>query len=200
MTMPHQQHTLARTADHDPRPAAASALDAGTLRQAFGHFPSGVTAVCGMVAGSPLGMAVSSFTSVSLEPPMVAVCLQLSSKTWARLRELPWLGLSVLGADQGPLCRALAGPEQDRFTGCSWEAGEHGAVFLHGAVTWYSCILRDEVAAGDHSIALLEVDHLWTQQAAEPLVFHGSRFRRLESHELTIAAAASPHPRIAAAG
>jgi flavin reductase (DIM6/NTAB) family NADH-FMN oxidoreductase RutF len=200
MTMLHQQHALGSTTDDDLRPAAASELDAGTLRQAFGHFPSGVTAVCGLVGGSPLGMAVSSFTSVSLEPPMVAVCLQQSSKTWARLRELPWLGLSVLGADQGPLCRALAGPEQDRFTGCSWEAGEHGAVFLHGAVTWYSCVRRDEVAAGDHSIALLVVDRLWTQPAAEPLVFHGSRFRRLENHEHTIAAAASPHPRIAAAG
>ena len=200
MTMPHQQHALAGTADQGPRPAAASDLDAGTLRQAFGHFPSGVTAVCGMASGSPLGMAVSAFTSVSLEPPMVAVCLQLSSKTWTRLRELPWLGLSVLAADQGPLCRALAGPEQDRFTGCSWEAGEHGAVFLHGAVTWYSCILREEVAAGDHSIALLEVDRLWTQPAAEPLVFHGSRFRRLENHELTIAASVSPSPRVAAAG
>jgi flavin reductase (DIM6/NTAB) family NADH-FMN oxidoreductase RutF len=198
--MPHQQHTLGRTAGHDPRPAAASELNAGTLRKAFGHFPSGVTAVCGMVGGSPLGMAVSSFTSVSLEPPIVAVCLQLSSKTWARLRTLPWLGLSVLGADQGPLCRALAGPEQDRFTGYSWEAGEHGAVFLHGAVTWYSCILRDEVTAGDHSIALLEVDRLWTQPAAEPLVFHGSRFRRLENHERTVPAATSPGARIVATG
>lgn len=199
MTLQDQQQTLRRAANLGHRPAAASALDAGTLRQAFGHFPSGVTAVCGMVDGAPLGMAVSSFTSVSLEPPMVSVCLQLSSRTWVRLRELPWLGLSVLGADQGPLCRALAGPEQDRFTGATWEAGEDGAVFLHGAVTWYSCMLREQLPAGDHSIALLEVDRLWSQPAAEPLVFQGSRFRRLETHELTIAAATSPGPRVAVA-
>lgn len=194
-----QRPTLGRTADPGAHLAAASALDAGTLRQAFGQFPSGVTAVCGMADGAPVGLAVSSFTSVSLEPPMVSVCLQLSSRTWARLRELPRLGLSVLGADQGALCRALAGPEQDRFTGCPWEAGEDGAVFLPGAVTWYSCTLRSEVPAGDHSIALLEVDRLWTQPAVEPLVFHGSRFRRLESHELTTVAAISPSPRIAVA-
>jgi flavin reductase (DIM6/NTAB) family NADH-FMN oxidoreductase RutF len=200
MTSRNQQHAPGRPADHDPRPSVASELDAGTLRQAFGHFPSGVTAVCGMLGGSPLGMAVSSFTPVSLEPPMVSVCLQLSSRTWARLRELPWLGLSVLGADQGALCRALAGPEQDRFTECSWEAGEGGAVFLHGAVTWYSCNLRDEVPAGDHRIALLEVDRLWSRPAAEPLVFHGSRFRRLENHDLTIVAATAPSPRVAVAG
>jgi flavin reductase (DIM6/NTAB) family NADH-FMN oxidoreductase RutF len=178
----------------------AAGLDAGTLRQAFGHFPSGVTAVCGLVGGSPLGMAVSSFTPVSLEPPIVSVCLQLSSQTWARLRDLPRLGLSVLGADQGALCRALAGPEPDRFTGCAWETGDDGAVFLHGAVTWYSCVLRDEVPAGDHSIALLEVDGLWTQPTVEPLVFHGSRFRRLEDHELSVVAATSPGSRVAVAG
>ncbi|TMR12771.1 flavin reductase family protein [Nonomuraea turkmeniaca] len=184
MTFRCQQQGLGQAANRAPRLAAT--LDASTLREAFGSFPSGVTAVCGVVDGRPLGMAVSSFTSVSLEPPMVSVCLQRSSKTWARLRGLPWLGLSVLAEDQGPLCRALAGPEQDRFADCAWEAGEDGAVFLPGAVTWYSCILRGEVPAGDHNIALLEVDRLWTQSATEPLVFHGSRFRRLDaSHTRT---------------
>lgn len=184
MTLRSPQQVLDRTAGHGPRLAAA--LGASTLREAFRNFPSGVTAVCGMVDGRPLGMAVSSFTSVSLEPPMVSVCLQRSSKTWARLRGRPWLGLSVLGEDQGPLCRALAGPEHDRFADCAWEAGEDGAVFLPGAVTWYSCILRAEMPAGDHSIALLGVDRLWTQSATEPLVFHGSSFRRLDaSHTRT---------------
>lgn len=179
MTLSCRQQVRDQTVDLAPRLTAE--LDASTLREAFGSFPSGVAAVCGMVDGRPLGMAVSSFTSVSLQPPMASVCPQRSSRTWARLRDLPWLGLSVLGADQGPLCRALAGPEQDRFTDCAWEAGEDGAVFLHGAVTWYSCVLRDEIPAGDHSIALLEVDRLWTRPAAEPLVFHGSRFRRLDA-------------------
>jgi flavin reductase (DIM6/NTAB) family NADH-FMN oxidoreductase RutF len=184
MILRSQQQVLDHGADRRPRLTAA--LDASTLREAFGSFPSGVTAVCGMVAGRPLGMAVSSFTSVSLDPPMVSVCLQRSSQTWARLRSLPWLGLSVLGEDQGSLCRALAGPELDRFADCAWEAAEDGAVFLPGAVTWYSCTLRAEVPAGDHSIALLGVDRLWTQSATEPLVFHGSGFRRLDaSHSRT---------------
>ncbi|MFD4602386.1 flavin reductase family protein [Streptomyces sp. NPDC058464] len=164
-----------------PRPDPATALDTRTLREAFGCFPSGVTAVCGMADGRPTGMAVSSFTSVSLEPPLVSVCLQLSSRTWPRLRESPRLGLSVLGEEQGSVCRALAGPEEERFAEVGWESDD-GAVFLHGAVTWYSCTLRAEVPAGDHSIALLQIDRLWTRPASEPLVFHGSRFRRLENH------------------
>jgi flavin reductase (DIM6/NTAB) family NADH-FMN oxidoreductase RutF len=142
-----------------------------------------------MTDGRPTGMAVSSFTCVSLEPPLVAVCLQLSSRTWPRLRNLPRLGLSVLGEDQGSVCRALAGPENDRFTEVGWEAGDDGTVFLHGAVTWYSCTLRAEMPAGDHSIALLEIDRLWTRPASEPLVFHGSRFRRLQNREPTVGSA-----------
>lgn len=177
MTLRCEPQALQLASDSSPRLSAP--LDAMMLREAFGTFPSGVTAICGMVEQRPLGMAVSSFASVSLEPPLVSVCLQNSSKTWARLRGLPQLGLSVLGADQVAVCRALAGPESDRFSGCVWEADEEGAVFLPGAVTWYSCVLRAELPAGDHSIALLEIERLWIQSKAEPLVFHGSRFRRL---------------------
>ena len=170
---------------HLPWPDPAATLDAGTLREAFSCFPSGVIAVCGLSDGRPTGMAVSSFTSVSLDPPLVSVCVQLSSRTWPRLRDLPRLGLSVLGEDQGSVCRALAGPEHDRFTDVGWETGEDGTVLLHGAVTWYSCTLRAELPAGDHSIALLEIDRLWSSPASEPLIFHGRRFRRLMNHEPT---------------
>lgn len=189
MTLRSQQHPSHRTVDRGPRPGPAATLDARTLREAFGCFPSGVIAVCGLADEQPAGMAVSSFTSVSMDPPLVSVCVQLSSRTWPRLRNLPRLGLSVLGADQGSVCRALAGPEHDRFTDVGWEAGEDGAVSLHGAVTWYSCTLRAEVPAGDHNIALLEIDRLWSRPASEPLIFHGSRFRRLQSHEPTAALA-----------
>ncbi|WP_330351242.1 flavin reductase family protein [Streptomyces sp. NBC_00582] len=165
------------------RPEPATALDERTLREAFSCFPSGVIAMCGTEGDDPVGMAVSSFTSVSLAPPLVSVCLQTSSRTWRSLRALPQLGLSVLGEGQDTVCRALAGREEDRFTGVRWKATEHGAVFVHGAIAWFDCTLRDELPAGDHAIALLEVGRLWTVSAADPLVFHGSRFRRLDSGE-----------------
>lgn len=167
----------------DRRPEPVAALTERNLREAFACFPSGVIAVCGMDGGDPVGMAVSSFTSVSLAPPLVSVCLQTSSRTWPRLRALPRLGLSVLGEGQDAVCRALAGSGEDRFAGVRWEEGEQGAVFVHGAVTWFDCTLRAELPAGDHAIALLEVSRLWTVPAADPLVFHGSRFRRLDSGE-----------------
>ncbi|WP_200306182.1 flavin reductase family protein [Streptomyces adelaidensis] len=165
------------------RPEPTTALDEQTLREAFGCFPSGVIAIGGMDGGDPVGMAVSSFTSVSLAPPLVSVCMRTSSRTWPRLRGLPQLGLSVLGEGQDTVCRALAGSEEDRFAGVPWEANEQGAVFVHGAITWFDCTLRAEVPAGDHAIALLEVGRLWRAPAADPLIFHGSRFRRLDSGE-----------------
>lgn len=166
-----------------PRPTPVAPTDPQALREAFGSYPSGVIAVCAMVDDRPVGMAVSSFTSVSMDPPLVSVCLQTSSRTWPKLRQLPRLGLSVLGEQQGAACRALAGPEETRFADVHWETTGEGAVVLPGAVTWYACTLRAELPAGDHTIALLEIDRLWALPSAEPLVFHGSRFRRLANSD-----------------
>lgn len=159
--------------------SAGEALDAAVLRQAFGCFPSGVTAVCAMVDGTPVGMAASSFTSVSMDPPLVSVCVASASSTWARLRQLPRIGVSVLGVDHGTACRQLAAREGDRFAGLSWEPTADGAVFLHGASALLDCALEDELPAGDHTIALLRIMALEVDLDVAPLVFHRSVFRQL---------------------
>ncbi|MET9827939.1 flavin reductase family protein [Streptomyces sp. NPDC006385] len=153
--------------------------DARTLRQAFGCFPSGVTAVGGLVGGEPVGMAVSSFTSVSLTPPLLSVCIRASSSTWPRLRDRRRLGLSVLAEDQDAACRRLADRDRNRFAGVRWRATPEGAVFLDGASAWFECSLAAELPGGDHTIALLRIHRVRTDPATPPLVFHGSRFRRL---------------------
>ncbi|MDT3442247.1 MULTISPECIES: flavin reductase family protein [unclassified Pseudofrankia] len=153
--------------------------DGEQLRHAFGCFPSGVAAVCAMADGVPLGMAVSSFTSVSLVPPLVSVCMQDTSTTWPRLRRCARLGLSVLAEDHDAVCRALARKDADRFVEIDWTAGLSGSVFVHGASAWFDCSLHQEVPAGDHAIALLRIHGLRSEPDISPLVFHGSRFRRL---------------------
>ncbi|MFF7134017.1 flavin reductase family protein [Streptomyces sp. NPDC008196] len=114
-------------------------LDAQRLRQAFGCFPGGVTAVASLVDGEPVGMAVSSFTSVSMAPPLVSVCMQDSSSTWPKLRDRPRLGLSVLAEDQHEACRKLSSKNGDRFAGVRWQATSSSAVAARdsdsGAVT-----------------------------------------------------------------
>ncbi|WP_370963973.1 flavin reductase family protein [Amycolatopsis sp. cg9] len=147
------------------------------LREAFGCFPSGVTAVCALIDGVPHGMAASSFTSVSLAPPLVSLCIQRTSATWPRLRDRR-LGLSVLAEGQDDACRRLSARQGDRFHGVSWQAGADGSVFITGSSAWLECSLAEEVPAGDHLIALLRIHGLHTAETP-PLVFHGSRFRRL---------------------
>jgi flavin reductase (DIM6/NTAB) family NADH-FMN oxidoreductase RutF len=153
--------------------------DGDQLRNAFGCFASGVVAVCAIVDGGPLGMAVSSFTSVSLDPPLVSVCMQGTSETWPRLRHCGRLGLSVLAEEHDAVCRALAKKGTDRFAGLDWTAGPSGSVFMPGASAWFECSLHQEIPAGDHAIALLRLHKLRSEPDVSPLVFHGSRFRRL---------------------
>jgi flavin reductase (DIM6/NTAB) family NADH-FMN oxidoreductase RutF len=148
------------------------------LRRAFGYFPSGVSAVCADVDGVPVGLAASSFSPVSMDPPLVSVCIQRSSTTWPILRLRPGLGLSVLAEDQEAVCLRLASRDGDRFADTVWVTTERGGVLVEGASLWLDCSLYQEIAAGDHDIVLLRVHHVGTRDAS-PLVFHGSRFRRL---------------------
>ena len=104
------------------------------LRRAFSLFPTGVVAMCGRgVDGEPVGMSVNSFSSVSLDPPLVSVCIARNSTTWPRLDTLPRIGLSILGADQERLSRQLSSRNGNRFENVTLHAGEESARFIPGA-------------------------------------------------------------------
>lgn len=159
----------------------ADALDAGVLRQAFGCFPSGVVGVCATVDGKPSGIAASTFVPVSLDPPLVAICVQSTSSTWPGLEGVPSLGISVLGASHDRAARQLGAKAADtRFDGLTHLTSAAGAVFIEGASAWIECSVHDVVAAGDHKIVLLKVNALSTTPDVEPLIFHASAFRQLQ--------------------
>ena len=153
--------------------------DARALRDAFACYPSGVTALCAMTQGEPTGMAASSFTSVSLDPPLVSVCIQTSSATWQRLKDAPRIGVSVLGEGHDAACRSLSSKNGDRFGGVDWSATPEGAIFIEGAAAHLDCSVHSTIDAGDHVIVLLSIHALGARPDVEPLVFHGSRLRRL---------------------
>jgi flavin reductase (DIM6/NTAB) family NADH-FMN oxidoreductase RutF len=154
-------------------------FDQALLRQAFSCFPSGVTAFCGLLDGVAEGMAASSFTSVSLEPPLVSVCVANTSATWPKLATLERLGLSVLAGDHVPIARALASKNGDRFGDVDWVATDTGAVFVHGATLWLECAPYKRVEAGDHEIVVLRIVSLAMYPDVAPMVFHRSNFREL---------------------
>jgi flavin reductase (DIM6/NTAB) family NADH-FMN oxidoreductase RutF len=159
--------------------AAQEALDPATLRRVFGAFPTGVTALAALVDGVPVGMAANSFTSVSLDPPLVSVCVATASATWTLLRRATRIGVSVLSHGQETVSRRLAARGVDRFAGLSWYSAEGGAVLLDHASAWLDCAIEREIRAGDHEIVLLAVGRLGTDPCRPPLVFHGSRYRQL---------------------
>jgi flavin reductase (DIM6/NTAB) family NADH-FMN oxidoreductase RutF len=155
-------------------------VDVEALKSAYGCFPSGVIALCAKVAdGTPIGIAVSSFTSVSMDPPLVSVCISNTSETGPHLAGRT-LGLSILGSEHGMVCRQLARKTGNRFEDVGWAQTAAGAVLLEGAAAWMECTEFARFPAGDHYILVLRVTGLHIHDDVDPLVFHASTFAVLQ--------------------
>lgn len=161
-------------------PLSGAADDSKLLRSAYGCFPSGVVAVSALRDGEPVSMVASSFVAISIEPPLVAFCVQWTSKTWESLSSLPRLGVSVLGDGHNVSVRRLASRAEDKFNELQFAVSDEGAVFIDGANAWFDCTIENVLPAGDHGIVLLRINALTLRPQVEPLVFHGSMFRRLQ--------------------
>jgi flavin reductase (DIM6/NTAB) family NADH-FMN oxidoreductase RutF len=161
--------------------SAPSDLSPTTLREAFGHFPSGVIAIAAEVDGTRVGLAASTFVPVSLDPPLVSFCVQNSSTTWPKLKDLPLLGISVLGEAHDAAARTLAAKTGDRFAGLTTVSTDGGAVFIEGTSVWLESAIEQLVPAGDHTIVVLRVSSLTVHEEVAPIVFHRSTFRKLGS-------------------
>ena len=159
-------------------------LDAKRLREAFGVFPSGVVAVAAEVDGELVGLAASSFTSVSLEPPLVSFSIANTSRTWPTLRRAERLGLTILADHHGDVCRRLAGPVDHRFDDVPVTATEDGAVTLDEGLARFDCSIHREVEAGDHTIVILELHAVDHTDTSLPLVFHRSGFTRINNGQV----------------
>ncbi|MGI8679782.1 MAG: flavin reductase family protein [Jatrophihabitans sp.] len=160
-------------------PVSPERFDQDVLRSAFAAFPSGVTVVSAVRGGAYVGLAASSFTSVSLRPPLVSVCIARTSTTWPILRAGGRLGVSVLADDQDQLARQFASRGGDRFAEVRVTTTSSAAVFVDNSCLWLECTLNSELPAGDHVIALLEVQDIRTFAQRLPLVFYSSEFRQL---------------------
>ncbi len=154
-------------------------LTASTLREAFGHFPSGVVAIAAEIEGVRHGLAASTFVPVSLDPPLVSFCVQNTSTTWPKLKDLPMLGISVLGESHDEAARTLAAKTGDRFAGLQTVSKDSGAVFIKGTGLWLESAIEQMIPAGDHTIVVLRVTEVTIDAEVAPIVFHRSAFRRL---------------------
>lgn len=155
---------------HDPR----------TLRDALGCFATGVTVVtCLTEDGTPFGLTVNSFTSVSLEPPLLLVCLHKLAAASAALVEAEHFAVNVLQAGQQPASIRFSTRDEDRFGTTPWSRGEAGAPILADSLCVFECQRYAVYDGGDHHILVGEVEKASFDAALDPLLFFRGRYRRL---------------------
>ena len=127
-----------------------------------------------------MGLAVNSFTSVSLRPPLVAFCVARSSGTWPSLREAGTFCVNILAEDQEAISRVFATSGLDRVQGVGWRAAPSGAPVLAGVLAWIDCTVDAEYEAGDHLIVVGRVRELDLGHEGRPLVFYRGGYGRFE--------------------
>lgn len=161
----------------------------GTVfRRVLGHFPTGVSVITAIGPDSdPIGMAVGSFTSVSLDPPLVAFMPAKKSSSWPRIREAGKFCVNILGAQQESVCRAFAASGGDKFAHVPWRVSPvTGSPILNGVLAWIDCHITACHDAGDHFIVIGEVEELAVEVPSPPLVFFQGGYGRFLSMSLSV--------------
>jgi 3-hydroxy-9,10-secoandrosta-1,3,5(10)-triene-9,17-dione monooxygenase reductase component len=162
-------------------------IDGKTFRDVLGHYPTGVCIVTAVEDdGVPAGMVVGSFTSVSLEPPLVAFFPDKRSTSWPRIRRAGKFCVNVLANDQQALCRQFSLSGGDKFAGVSHRFSRNGSPILVGVIAWIDCDLYAAHEAGDHMIALGQVTSLEVQNCADPLLFFRGGYGKFVSHDMAL--------------
>lgn len=159
------------------------------FRDVLGHFPTGVAVITAIgESGEPIGLAVGSFTSVSLDPPLVAFLPDRGSSTFPLIRDAGRLCVNVLAGSQEALCRTFAARGVDRFSGVDWRPAPHtGSPILAESVAWIDCELGAVHEAGDHYIVLCHVVGLDVQTPTLPLLFFQGGYGTFAPRSLVLA-------------
>ncbi|MFC4121612.1 flavin reductase [Nonomuraea zeae] len=155
------------------------ATDGEAFRAVLAQWPSGVVIVTTGAGGHWHGMTASAFSSVSLDPPMVLVCLARGTRTHNLVAESGSFAVSILGKDQAALGRRFAGPDADRFSGARWQAGQTGSPVLADSVGWLDCRVAHAYPGGDHTIFVGEVLAAATPRRVAPVLFHSRAWSQL---------------------
>ncbi|MBV9193490.1 MAG: flavin reductase [Solirubrobacterales bacterium] len=160
--------------------AHAAQLSPEEFRDAIGHFASGVTVITAAQGGRRFGSTASAVSSLSLEPPMLLVCLNRQSATGRAVAEAGHFAVNVLSQDQGALARQFASKADDKFAGLDVTPGERGVPLLADALAHYECRVAEHVTGGTHSVFLAEVHAVRTREGEAPLAYFRGEFGRLE--------------------
>ena len=156
---------------------SVTTLDPATFRHVLGHHPTGVAVVAGLDSdGQPVGLTVGTFTSVSLDPPLVGFLPTRESASFAEIRKAGRFTVNVLAHDQEHICRALARPAGTKFDGLDWTPSGNGCPLLPDVVCSIDCELESCTPAGDHYFVTGAVQDLRIHRSAAPLLFFRGGF------------------------
>lgn len=164
-------------------PRAADPFDPHAFRRTLGAFATGVAIVAAEAAdGTSVGMTMSSFNSVSLDPPLVLFSVARSALSLPALKTARAFGISVLAQDQQELSNRFARAMGEKWTGVERLTGAHGAPLIAGAAAHLECVPHAIHDGGDHEIFIARVLAHRAEEGAHPLIFHAGRYRSLAAH------------------
>lgn len=157
------------------------AIDSAEFRKVLGHFPTGVTVVAAVAHGRPVGLAVGSFFSVSLDPPLVGFCVGRASSSWSAIRAAGHFVVNVLSDSQGPVSGQFSSKMEDKFEGLDWTpAVATGGPRLDGCLAHIDCTVEHVYDGGDHDIVVGRVQALGIDRSEDgPLLFFKGGYGRL---------------------
>jgi flavin reductase (DIM6/NTAB) family NADH-FMN oxidoreductase RutF len=161
-------------------PGISSGIGPDLYRRVCAQFSTGITVITARDEnGHPHGMTVNSFTSVSLDPPLVLVSIDLRNAILGHFLTSAYFAVNILAEDQQELSRRFSSASENRFHGVDWHPAESGVPLLEGALAYIECAVTQVMELGDHSVLIGEVRHA-EYRAGKPLIFFDSSYRALE--------------------
>ncbi len=152
-------------------------MDPQVFRQVIGHFASGVTVITTRERGTNYGLTASAVTSLTLEPPMLLVCINKNTGTQAAISRTRVFAVNILDEGQADLAYKFARPQADKFQGVEFSYGEFGEPLLAGALAHIECRVAADVEAGTHRVFLAEVERA-KAYVGSPLTYFRGKFGR----------------------
>lgn len=151
------------------------------LRNALGNFATGITVITTVDDnGLPQGMTANSFSSVSLEPPLVSWCVGKESRLFDLFQTAEYFAVNILSSGQEFLSQLFSGPDEDKFQQVPWHSGTHNLPLLDDCACQFQCKIEHRYPGGDHCILIGQILE-YTSTPLSPLIFHGGQYRKLET-------------------
>lgn len=156
-----------------------------TFRNTLGHFASGITVISGAQGSQPIGFTCQSFSSLSVEPPLICFNVMNTSTTYPLIRDTGRFAVNVLAAEQHEISNQFAMSGTDKWAGVDWRVSRQGNPVLMGSLMWLDCTLFAEHPAGDHLIVVGHVREMSPPEwhVGDPLLYFKGRYHRLGTHD-----------------